>query len=129
MKQEEEELIHNTTSSSSDSNPWSICLGPIVQDSYFDKCLLSELDFVQIFSQLFIKKHFSAEDKFCYNYIVHWSKVVTSKYSYKLSSTMFSSFEQYYIIGILKTGFISDTFNIFSPSVGFKVGRQGRFKP
>nr|XP_048322302.1 uncharacterized protein LOC125419831 isoform X4 [Ziziphus jujuba var. spinosa] len=107
MKQEEEELIHNTTSSSSDSNPWSICLGPIVQDSYFDKCL----------------------HKFCYNYIVHWSKVVTSKYSYKLSSTMFSSFEQYYIIGILKTGFISDTFNIFSPSVGFKVGRQGRFKP
>ncbi|XP_048325169.1 uncharacterized protein LOC107411990 [Ziziphus jujuba] len=64
MKQEEEELIHNTTSSSEDSNPCPICLGPIVQDSYLDKCL----------------------HKFCYNCIVHWTKVVTSKHSYKLSS-------------------------------------------
>ncbi|XP_021817416.1 uncharacterized protein LOC110759642 [Prunus avium] len=50
----------NTSSSSSeDSNPCPICLGPIIQDSYLDKCF----------------------HKFCYNCILRWTKVVAHKQS------------------------------------------------
>ncbi|KAF3454448.1 hypothetical protein FNV43_RR04895 [Rhamnella rubrinervis] len=96
----QEESIQSTSSCSEDSNPCPICLGPIVQDSYLDKCL----------------------HKFCYNCIIHWTKVVTSKHSYKLSSVKCplckaenfsvihgfdgSSFQQYFINQNYKHGFI-----------------------
>ncbi|KAA8545095.1 hypothetical protein F0562_019879 [Nyssa sinensis] len=54
----------SSSSSSSDSNPCPICLGPVVQDSYLDRCF----------------------HKFCYNCIVHWTKVVASKHSRPPSS-------------------------------------------
>lgn len=54
----------NQSSFSEDSNPCPICLGVIVEDSYLDQCF----------------------HKFCYNCIVHWTKVVGSKHSCPPSS-------------------------------------------
>ncbi|KAK1584688.1 hypothetical protein Q3G72_035257 [Acer saccharum] len=66
---EEEQMEGNinkvgSSSSTDDLNPCPICLGPVVQESYLDKCL----------------------HKFCYNCILHWTKVVASKHSSLLSS-------------------------------------------
>ncbi|KAK0599459.1 hypothetical protein LWI29_005475 [Acer saccharum] len=65
---EEEQMEGNinkvgSSSSSDDLNPCPICLGPVVQECYLDKCL----------------------HKFCYNCILHWTKVVASKHSSLLS--------------------------------------------
>ncbi|KAK4595955.1 hypothetical protein RGQ29_014159 [Quercus rubra] len=49
----------NSHASGDPSNPCPICLGPILQDSYLDKCF----------------------HKFCYNCIVQWTKVVARKHS------------------------------------------------
>lgn len=54
----------SSSCSSENPNPCPICLGPVVEDSYLDKCF----------------------HKFCYNCIVHWTKVVASKHSSLLSS-------------------------------------------
>ncbi|XAR49105.1 hypothetical protein NMG60_11032175 [Bertholletia excelsa] len=51
---------HGSASCCSTSNPCPICLGPLVQESYLDQCF----------------------HKFCYNCIVHWTKVVSSKHSH-----------------------------------------------
>ncbi|KAK9292055.1 hypothetical protein L1049_020009 [Liquidambar formosana] len=59
-----QEKNESSSSPSHDSNPCPICLGPITQDSYLDQCF----------------------HKFCYNCIVHWSKVVGSKRSLPPSS-------------------------------------------
>ncbi|XP_044467779.1 uncharacterized protein LOC123197523 isoform X1 [Mangifera indica] len=53
-----------SSTSSEDPNPCPICLGPIVQDSYLDKCY----------------------HKFCYDCIVQWTKVVARKHSSLVSS-------------------------------------------
>ncbi|GAV63178.1 zf-C3HC4 domain-containing protein [Cephalotus follicularis] len=65
-KEEEEEANKNTidTFSSDSSNPCPICLGPISHESYLDTCF----------------------HKFCYECIVHWTKVVVSKHSCQPSS-------------------------------------------
>ncbi|GMY21477.1 e3 ubiquitin-protein ligase topors [Fagus crenata] len=62
MKQEANKSI--ISHSSLDSNPCPICLGPILQESYLDKCF----------------------HKFCYNCIVQWTKVVAGKHSRPPSS-------------------------------------------
>ncbi|KAF4361225.1 hypothetical protein G4B88_000623 [Cannabis sativa] len=49
---------------SEESNPCAICLGPIIQESFLDKCF----------------------HKFCYNCIMQWTKVVSGKHSLKLAS-------------------------------------------
>ncbi|XP_022946760.1 uncharacterized protein LOC111450733 [Cucurbita moschata] len=56
--------METSSSSSDDTNPCPICLGPIIQPSYLDKCF----------------------HKFCYNCIVQWTKVVSGKHSCTLSS-------------------------------------------
>ncbi|PSS19645.1 E3 ubiquitin-protein like [Actinidia chinensis var. chinensis] len=53
-----------TETSRSTSNPCPICLGPLLQESYLDQCF----------------------HKFCYNCIVHWTKVVAGKCSRPPSS-------------------------------------------
>ncbi|KAI8024185.1 E3 ubiquitin-protein ligase Topor [Camellia lanceoleosa] len=60
MAEEEDEQ----STSSSSSNPCPICLGPLLQESYLDQCF----------------------HKFCYNCIVHWTKVVANKHSCPPSS-------------------------------------------
>ncbi|XP_022747572.1 uncharacterized protein LOC111297199 [Durio zibethinus] len=59
MNQEEEVDEPGSCPSQQDSNPCPICLGPLVQESYLDTCF----------------------HKFCYNCILHWSRVVASKRS------------------------------------------------
>ncbi|KAK9919776.1 hypothetical protein M0R45_028354 [Rubus argutus] len=62
-QQEELNVMKNSSCSSSspseDSNPCPICLGPVIQLSYLDKCF----------------------HKFCYKCILQWTKVVASKQS------------------------------------------------
>ncbi|KAJ0078941.1 hypothetical protein Patl1_22680 [Pistacia atlantica] len=60
----ESNVKSGSSASSGDPNPCPICLGPMVQDSYLDKCY----------------------HKFCYNCIIQWTKVVASKHSSLLSS-------------------------------------------
>ncbi|EEF49815.1 uncharacterized protein LOC8285547 [Ricinus communis] len=59
MDQEEPKTVENQSSSSpsGDSNPCPICLGPFIQESYLDTCF----------------------HKFCYNCILHWTKVIGRK--------------------------------------------------
>ncbi|XP_008454833.2 uncharacterized protein LOC103495144 [Cucumis melo] len=56
--------IKTSTSTSDYTDPCPICLGPINQSSYLDKCF----------------------HNFCYNCIVQWTKVVSGKRSCRLSS-------------------------------------------
>ncbi|KAJ9131491.1 hypothetical protein P3X46_035147 [Hevea brasiliensis] len=60
MDQDEAKSNENHSSSSRDSNPCPICLGPFLQESYLDSCL----------------------HKFCYSCILHWTKVVAGKHSH-----------------------------------------------
>ncbi|KAL5566109.1 hypothetical protein UlMin_029273 [Ulmus minor] len=97
----EEELNKSASSpSAGDFNPCPICLRPISQESYLNKCF----------------------HKFCYSCIIQWTKVVAGKNSSKLSSLKcplckvenFSiihgfdgnSFQQYYINQDLEIGFV-----------------------
>ncbi|KAK3033151.1 hypothetical protein RJ639_036335 [Escallonia herrerae] len=54
----------NEAASSSEPDPCPICLGPYLQESYLDRCF----------------------HKFCYNCILHWTKVVSGKHSHHTSS-------------------------------------------
>ncbi|KAK3006125.1 hypothetical protein RJ639_015504 [Escallonia herrerae] len=54
----------NQTASSSEPDPCPICLGPFLQESYLDRCF----------------------HKFCYNCILHWTKVVSGKHSHHATS-------------------------------------------
>ncbi|XP_012089085.2 uncharacterized protein LOC105647563 [Jatropha curcas] len=58
------QFSENEPSSSQDSNPCPICLGPFIQESYLDSCF----------------------HKFCYNCILRWTKVVAGKHSRAPSS-------------------------------------------
>ncbi|KAJ9131478.1 hypothetical protein P3X46_035134 [Hevea brasiliensis] len=60
MDQDEAKSNENHSSSSWDSNPCPICLGPLLQESYLDSCF----------------------HKFCYSCILHWTKVVAGKHSH-----------------------------------------------
>ncbi|XP_021282878.1 uncharacterized protein LOC110415528 isoform X1 [Herrania umbratica] len=64
MNHEEDAKQTGSCPSQQDFNPCPICLGPLVQESYLDTCF----------------------HKFCYNCIVHWSRVVASKRSRPSSS-------------------------------------------
>ncbi|KAL3538075.1 hypothetical protein ACH5RR_001441 [Cinchona calisaya] len=55
----EQQSNAHESSSDPNPNPCPICLGPATNESYLDQCF----------------------HKFCYNCIVHWTKVVASKYS------------------------------------------------
>ncbi|KAJ9131492.1 hypothetical protein P3X46_035148 [Hevea brasiliensis] len=59
MDQDEAKSNENHSSSSRDSNPCPICLGPFLQESYLDSCF----------------------HKFCYSCILNWTKVVAGKHS------------------------------------------------
>ncbi|XVE89705.1 hypothetical protein DITRI_Ditri20bG0017300 [Diplodiscus trichospermus] len=60
MDNQEEEAAETVFGPSQpEANPCPICLAPLVQESYLDTCF----------------------HKFCYNCIVHWSRVVSSKRS------------------------------------------------
>ncbi|KAH9754976.1 RING-type domain-containing protein [Citrus sinensis] len=95
----------SSSCSSENPNPCPICLGPVVEDSYLDKCF----------------------HKFCYNCIVHWTKVVASKHSSLLSSVkcplckkMFQSFMDMMelifngitLVKFLEIGILNDVFNV-----------------
>ncbi|XWS64566.1 hypothetical protein CRYUN_Cryun05aG0014800 [Craigia yunnanensis] len=65
MNNQEEEAEETVSGpSQQDSNPCPICLASLVEESYLDTCF----------------------HKFCYNCIVHWSRVVSSKRSHPSAS-------------------------------------------
>ncbi|XP_021282879.1 uncharacterized protein LOC110415528 isoform X2 [Herrania umbratica] len=90
MNHEEDAKQTGSCPSQQDFNPCPICLGPLVQESYLDtcfhiwKCRLLILDLVA--KVLIHRSQSVVADKFCYNCIVHWSRVVASKRSRPSSS-------------------------------------------